>query len=1039
MTGKISRGRLLASTFMVGSLAFATPAIAQDTQQAPIAPPAAANNPAPPSVAPPGATATPGVSSANGQSAAATGGEIIVTGSRIPHPNLESASPVTVVGSQEVKLTGTTRTEDLLNSLPQVFAGQGGGTANGATGTATIDLRDLGSVRTLVLIDGRRLVPGDPALPVPDINIIPAALIKRVDVLTGGASSVYGADAVAGVVNFVMDTDFDGFKLDSQYSFYQHDNSTKGSIINALQGRGFGYPTGNTVDGAAIDTTAVMGASFDDGRGHVTAYAGYRKINPVLQSSRDYSSCALQSKTAGNVAAQGLYGCGGSSTSPSGTFLTNVGTYHVEGDQFKPNAIPYNYGPLNYYQRPDERYTAGFFAHYDVNDNFKPYMEFMFMDDRTVAQIAASGDFGQTGFVNCDNPLLSAQERGVICSPANLVTDANGAPAVFTDANGNTYNRGVAYLLRRNVEGGPRQDDLQHTTYRGVIGAKGDIARGISYDAYYQYGRVDYAETYLNEFSVKRITNALNVVTDPATGLPTCRSVLDGTDTNCVPWNVFQTGGVTQAAINYLSAPGFQRGQTTEQVADANVTFLGGEYGVQSPWANEGVALNVGAEYRKETLNLNTDLEFQTGDLAGQGAPTLPVHGSFNVKEVFAELSVPIVQDRPFFQNLTFTGGYRRSHYETSSGSTFNTDTWKLQLEWAPTRDIKFRGGYNRAVRAPNVVELFQSQHIQLDGSLDPCAGDFDAGTPLIPEPTATAAQCALTGVSAAQYGHIPYSTAGQYNGLTGGNPNLQPEVSKSWTAGAVLTPTFLRGFSATVDYFHIKVNNLIGVLGANNIIKQCVASGQYCNLIHRDKRGSLYLPGTDFDTTGYIIDTNINAGSLMTDGIDFTAGYTQDLGGAGTLGLDGTATWLHRFIIHNVGQQAFDCAKLYGAVCGTPAPEWRSNVRLTYTAPSGPSVSLRWRYFSAVKEDTTSSNPELHGTTNPGDARIGAQSYFDLAATFPVADKFTFRIGANNVLDREPPIVGLGLNQSAYNGNTFPVVYDALGRYIYAGVTFDL
>ena len=393
-----------------------------------------------------------GVGPVEAADTANTGG-IVVTGSRIKQPNLESASPVTVVTAQEFADTGTTRVEDLVNSLPQVFAGQGSNISNGASGTATLDLRGLGSERTLVLVNGRRLVPGDPSTSAADINVIPAALIKRVDVLTGGASSVYGADAVAGVVNFVMDTEFEGFKLDTQYSVYNHDNRNNSEIVSALGTRA--YPRGMVTDGGTFDVTATFGTSFDDGRGHVTAYAGYRNIKAVTQANRDYSACALGGRTAAATAtANGnRYTCGGSATSPTGTLfyftsggdptdltgggpngdmpdgvadaLTSTTAQFGANRTIRPGSTPYNFNPRNYYQRPDERYTAGFFADYEISEAVHPYAEFMFMDDRTVAQIAESGDFGNTLSLNCDNPLLSATQVATLCNTENLLVSPN--------------------------------------------------------------------------------------------------------------------------------------------------------------------------------------------------------------------------------------------------------------------------------------------------------------------------------------------------------------------------------------------------------------------------------------------------------------------------------------------------------------------------------------------------------------------------------------------------------------------------------------
>ncbi|MDH7641085.1 TonB-dependent receptor domain-containing protein [Sphingomonas oryzagri] len=1027
MNGKLIRDRLLASTIIAGTVAFAAPAFAQD---------AATAAPAP-SVAPAATTAD--------TSAPASGGDIVVTGSRIPHPDLESASPVTVVGAKDFKLTGTTRTEDLLNSLPQVFAGQGGSISNGASGIATVDLRNLGPQRTLVLVNGRRVVPGDPRTPFTDLNFIPSSLIKRVDVLTGGASAVYGADAVAGVVNFVMDTNFSGFKIDGQYSLYNHDNRAGSSVTDPNTALGYGYPRGTSADGGTIDVTATIGAGFDDNRGHVVAYAGYRKINAVTQAKRDYSSCALTSNKASAVAANGLYACGGSATSAAGTFLTGDGrTLQVSGNSLVPGYSLYNYAPANYYQRPDERYTAGFFAHYDVSDAFKPYMEFMFMDDRTIAQIGASGDFGNTTSVSCDNAFLSAQEKATLCTNGNYVGQSvsatgviSGTPTVFTDANGVSYNEANVTILRRNVEGGPRQDDLQHTSYRGVIGAKGDLAKGLSYDASYQYGRTVYAETYYNDFSIKKLNNSLDV---DASG--TCRSVLNGTDTQCVPYDIFG-GGVSADAINYLSTPGFERGQNTEQVANVNFTFLGGEYGLTSPLANEGIALNFGAEYRKETLSLSTDQEFTTGDLAGQGGATLGASGYLKAKEVFGELSVPLIQDRPFFQSLVFDAGYRHSKYNTDGtgyslnpdgsitpyggGNAFSTDTYKFELTWAPIRDIKLRASYNRAVRAPNVTELFGSRNVALDGATDPCSG-FTI--------TAADTACLAQGLSVGEV--VKANPASQYNGFQGGNPDLTPEIATTKTFGAVFTPSFLRGFSATVDYFDIKVKNLIATYGADNILNQCMdGNSTFCGLIHRDSNGSLWL-----SPNGYVVDTNVNIGGLRTKGIDVAASYTQDIGKLGSLGFQLNGTWLDSLKTTLFGGVSYNCAGYYGVTCGTPSPKWRHTARLTWTLPSGPSLSLRWRYIGNTKIDYLSSDPDLNApaSVRPGSAKIKAYNYFDLTAQMPIANKYTFTVGVQNIFDKSPPLIGTDSLPAVYgNGNTFPQVYDALGRYLYVGITLDL
>lgn len=1001
---------------------------------------------------------------------------IVVTGSRIPQANLESAAPITVVSSEDIKLQGTTRVEDMLNSLPSVFASQSSTAANGADGTATVDLRGLGTTRTLALVNGRRLLPGDPSPgsgSAADINMIPAALLKNVQVLTGGASATYGADAVAGVVNFVMDTDFTGFRLDGQYSVFQHTNRNKvtPAILNA---RNFGYPRGSTVDGGTIDVTATFGAAFDDGRGHIVAYAGYRKANEVLQSNRDYSACTIQNTGGGALQ------CGGSLTNAKGTALVFVPKTNAAGQvipgftstafAFEPNGgftqdtTRYNFAPTNHFQRPDERYTAGLFANYEINESIKPYLEFMFMDDRTVAQIAPSGNFGNTLTVNCDNALMSAAQRNVICAPYNLINGSIGnfptavgagynpnpgaAPLVFTDSLGRTYNQAFMQVLRRNVEGGPRQNDLQHTNFRAVIGAKGDLGKAWSYDAYYQYGRSNYTQVYKNEFSVARLGRALNVVDDPRTAAfdPVCRSVIDGSDPTCVPYNIFNgAGGASPESVAYLSATGFQKGFTSEQVASASLTGQLGEYGIKSPWAEDGISMNAGFEWRKESLDLQTDNAFSTGDLTGQGGATLPLAGSFRVYEFFAETQVPLIQES-FIYDLTFSGGYRKSWYQTSADRKYDTDTFKLQLELAPIRDIRFRGQYNRAVRAPNIQELFSTPTVGLNGASDPCAG-----API----TATNYGCLAQGLVVGQ--GTAANPAGQYNGLLGGNPDLKPETATTKTLGVILQPGFLPRFSLTVDWFDIKLKDAIQPPAQDAILKDCSLNATAtftplsCDLINRDAAGSLWLtPG------GFVDNIPSNLGTVHTSGIEINSAYSHEIGELGTLSFSFVGTYLDKYKVDNGITEAYDCAGLYGPVCssggttagGSMLPKWRHKLRTSFQFADGIGLSFQWRYIGKVKAETLDDSQSLHGDFNfdPG-LRIKAHSYFDLTTTFNVSDNYTFRLGVNNLFDKQPPLVTSGnagrdgsnlCPTGPCNGNTYPATYDALGRYLFAGVTLD-
>ncbi|MCP5387091.1 MAG: TonB-dependent receptor [Novosphingobium sp.] len=1004
--------------------------------------------------------------------AADSGAVIVVTGTRINNPNLTAAAPVTAVSQEEIKLTGTTKTEDLLNSLPSVFAAQSSTLSNGATGTATVDLRGLGSSRTLVLINGRRLMTGDPnsTSSAADLNFIPASLVKRVDVLTGGASATYGADAVSGVVNFIMDNDFSGFRIDTNYSFYQHNNRNK-VITPLLDARaaagfkGYNYPKGSVADGGDFDTTISFGSNFDDGNGHFMAYVGYRKVNPVLQSNRDYSDCTIQVNDgrANGFTPNSPLQCGGSATSATGTafyFVSSTTSSTVgalgPGTLTQGTLNRYNFAPLNYFQRPDERYTGGVFADYEISPAIHPYMEFMFMDDQTIAQIAPSGDFGNTLTINCDNPLMSVSQKAQICQSSNYIngfigtfpTAQNagynptpGAPAInFLDpVTGGTYNKAFFQVLRRNVEGGPRINDLQHTAFRTVIGSRGELGKAWSYDAYYQYGRTNYSQVYSNEFSVSRLTNALDAVLAPSTYTGAnfitnsagkkvvCRVTATGQDPNCVPYDLFG-GTPSAAALAYVDGRGFLKGRTSQQVISASLTGLLGEYGLKFPSASDGVSIALGFEYRQDSLQLEADNAFQTGDLAGQGAPTLDVSGSYKVTEALGEINIPIIQDGPVY-DLSLNGAYRYSHYAISNGRNVNTDTWKAEIEFAPIRDIRLRATYNHAVRVPNIQELFSPQFVGLDGGSDPCAGN-----------TTQPAGCVAQGLGVNQ--GVTANPAAQYNGLLGGNPNLLPEKANTKTIGVVIQPSMVPSLSLSVDWFDIKITDAIQRYGADAILSACVGGNTAaCGLVHRDPAGSLWLT-----SNGYVTDIQHNVGGVQTRGIEVSASYSHEIGNLGKLNLSMMGTYLSKFETDNGLTAIYDCAGYYGSTCGTPAPKWRHKARATFNMKNGLGLSLAWRHIGSVKAEFSNPSATLNGNVYDFAAKLPAQNYFDLNLTAKLAGHFSWQLGVNNIFDREPPLVHSGsgnFGQSGCastlcNGNTYPGTYDSLGRYIYTGITLD-
>jgi iron complex outermembrane recepter protein len=998
--------------------------------------------------------------------------EVVVTGSRIAQPNLETTSPVTQVTSEDVITQGVTKIEDLVNQLPQAFAAQNATVANGATGTATVNLRGLGSTRTLVLIDGRRMPYGgvSAASAAADLNQIPTAMVERVEVLTGGASAVYGSDAIAGVVNFIMKKDFEGIQFDGQYSIYQHNNDFGGpgavKLRDVIAGRAatnpsqFALPDDNVTDGNGVQGTLIMGVSTEDGRGNITAYASYQDNKPIMQRDRDYSACSLDT-----VPPTTSFACGGSSTSFPGRFTdfgannnSSDGDDGIEGtadDIPDTNPLPsynsslngtefrgfsgatdqYNFGPLNHYLRPDTRYSLGAMGHYELAPFADLYTQLMFTDVRSVAQIAPGGIFiGDTSTINCDNPFLSATQAETIgcgdpaLAASTTINPATGQPFLADP------NRVPMYIGRRNVEGGGRQQDFHNSSFRGLIGSRGDIAEGWTYDASVQFSRTSATQRTLNYFSLPKINNALDAVDEGletdgvANGNIVCRSVVDGSDPNCVPYNVFQQGSITPEQLSYIQAPGLQIGTIDQNIIQGVVTGDLGTIGAKLPWADESIKVAFGVENRNEHLqNTPDDLQAQAL-LSGSGGATIGIEGTINVNDVFAEMSIPLVQGKPFAEQLSFDTAYRYSDY--SSGTT--TDTYKFGMDWAPVEDVRFRASFQRAVRAPNIIELFTAQGFNLfDLPGDPCGSTVQNGDD---PPTASREECLASGVPANQFGSENLdSPAGQYQFNQGGNTALEPETSDTYSYGIVFTPRFAPGLSVSLDYFDIKVDDLISAFGSANTLDACYEfnDAAACSRIHRNSNGQLWLGD------GNVEDLNINIGGLETAGVDLNLNYTGlDIGSWGSLNFNLTGTYLDK-IITDPGAEGFpkfDCKGLFAGNCVSSLttavnPELRSRFRIGWETPWNVDLALTHRYISGVSQDDAQPNQI--------DRHFPHENYFDLFGSWNMTDNANVRLGINNITDNDPSInANVG---TTGNGNTFPQVYDALGRYLFAGVTVKL
>ena len=941
---------------------------------------------------------------------------IVVTGSRISNANLVSPSPVTTVGADQIQARGTVRVEDMLNTLPQVSPSEGAGRANEAAGTANVDLRGLGAERTLVLVDGRRLPYGSPVSAPADLNQVPSMLVERVEVLTGGASAVYGADAVAGVVNFILKDDYEGLMADVQVGAFQTGNNSD-RLADTL--RAFDQPIpDSTMDGESIDVNLVFGLNGDNGRGNITGYFNWKKQNEVLQGDRISSACALGYSN-------DAFTCGGSGTTFPGQF-TSFGGGDVpfsftlaEGGgirDYDPSTDTYNYAPLNHFIRPNERYSFGAMAHYDITDSIEAYGNFAFTNDVTTAQIAPAGNFFQTKTINCDNPFLTDEMVEVIClnngvDPAAADLDDRVAPL---------------QIGRRNVEGGGRQNETEHTSFRVVGGLRGDLNNAWSYDVYGQYSQVTYTDTAANFFNLDLVANALEVRIDPETGQPACQVAIDGTDPNCVPYNVFEIGGVTQEALDYIQAPGFREGEVTQEVFSAVLTGDLTDYGVVMPWATTGVQTVFGVEYRDEFLTQTNDALTRNGKL---GTARADVEGGVSVYEVFTEFQVPLVEDRPGIEELGINGAYRFSDYYETTGTQ---STYAMGLTYAPVSAYRFRAQFQRATRSPNPIELYAPQSpfeftlpVNPNGLYDPCAGA---------NPAATFEQCARTGVTAAQYGNIADNPAAQFRNISGGNPNLDVESSDTFTLGVVASPDFIPGLTVSIDYFDIKVEDFIGSVPEEESINQCLATGDsfFCGLVNRGSNGELWASDDAFVTA-----TKLNTGSLETSGIDISAKYSFDVGSYGSLDVGYLATFLHKLDKEPLpGLDIIECAGYFAstnASCGTSKPEYRHNLPVTWFTPWGDlTATATWRHIGEV---------DLIGATQSNtNTMLDARNYLDLSARATVREGVGVRFGVNNVFDKNPPVsTNVGSAGGSFgNGNTFPQAYDALGRYIFAGVNVE-
>ncbi len=979
---------LLTSTVLVGFGALATPAYAQAVP----------------------VEASPEAREQAAQEQTQPGQEVVVTGTLIRNPNLEQASPVTVVGEEEIQLQQANVAEELLRELPGAVPSIGSAVNNGNGGASFVNLRGLGSNRNLVLLNGTRLVPAGLGGQV-DLNNIPLALIERVDILTGGAVTTYGADAVAGVVNFITRDDFSGAEINAS---------------NQITQRG---------DGHTFRVDLTVGANFDDGRGNAALSVGYQEADPVYQGERDISRFNIDSFSGAR---------GGSGTTvPTVVNIPGTGNRQLDpaSGTFVPTYAPFNFNPFNIFQTPFERFNIFGTARYEVSPAVELYNEGLFSKQTVSTIIAPSGTFGNALTIPISNPFIPAGARLQLCQAAvdaDLTTAGRQTPtaaqcATFagatsvTDPNFRTF---TAAISRRFVEAGPRFSDYTTTLFQYKAGVRGDITPNFGYDLFGLYGESENVQRQSGNGLLSRLRNAVF-----ATDTENCRTTAGTVISGCVPLNLFgPQGSITPDQLSYLT------GVTTSGTTQTSLAMARGVIsGTLGNWFSstaDQVGVAVGAEYRRYTATSVSDLATQTpGEVLGNGAASPDTFGEYDVKEVFGEINIPILADVPGFHRLDISGGARYSDYSTAGGSF----TWKVEGSWAPVESFRIRGSYNRATRAPNISELFSPGVTGLDNlANDPCAGS----APLTN--AALRAVCLAQGAPVSTIGSIQNPSAGQPNVTTGGNPNLDVERATTWTAGFVFQPDFIPGLAITADYYDIVVTDAITTPAIGDVVAACFANitaasatDPACTGIRRNPLTG-GLDGSVATTPGVPLPLS-NLGRIETNGVDFTLSYRRDLGFAGfNFVLNGNWTDKSRFQATPSAQNR-ECVGFYSPNCASIQPEWSLNARTTLSFGAA-DLSVLYRYIDTVTQepdDILNGNGPVCGPGNQGGAcagqnfqRIGARHYFDLATRYEVNENMTLTITVQNLFDKDPPLVGSSVGSTAYNsGNTYPSTYDALGR----------
>ena len=996
------------------------------------------------------------------------GEAIVVTGSRIRRPNLESQVPVVSISGDEFFERGNTSVGDTLNELPALrstFSQSNSTRFLGTSGLNLLDLRGLGTQRTLVLVNGRRHVGSDVLSNAvsPDTNTFPTDLIERVDVVTGGNSAIYGSDALAGVVNFILKDSYEGVQLRGQGGISKYGDA--GSYYGSL----------------------LAGKNFADGRGNIAINLEYARQDDFYASGRpnlrqNDGFITVDTDPAGSVNGSdgtpdalfyrdirsGTYSNGGTFLSflggssytpflfqPDGTLIQQTGVQTGRppfpaylggnGDNFR-DGTQFGLTPTL------DRYSANLIGRFEVSPGFVPFIEAKYV--RTDSLGNASGPFftGATGSPRerffTQNPYLNEQAKPII-------RDYYGDYYGGFDADGDPTGDGIPdadqtgfTFLKNAVDLTNREERARRETYRAVLGVRGEFNDGWNYEVSANYGEFREKTAILGNVNLQRYLLAIDAVDQGlfqngvANGNVVCRASIDPAArvalevaanptyaasqlaadvAACVPVNLFGSGNVTQEARNYLLQDSLAKGKISQFVVSA---FMSGDTGKWFELPGGPVGFAIGAEYRRETADYVQDAATAAGLTFYNAIPQFNPP-AFEVKEAYAEIRLPILKDTPFFEELTVSAAARVADYRGSTGTVF---AYNGGIEWAPFRSLRLRGNYSRAVRAPNLADLFTPLGQNFATVVDPCsARNIGTGA------STRAANCTADGVPAG-YDYVYTASIGF---LSGGNTTLGEETSDSYTLGGVFTPEFIPGFTFSADYYNITVKDVITAPSAQGILNACYdaadLNNQFCALFERAGTGGGprgEIPGRVLENSLQVIP--LNYAKLQVAGIDFEARYDRQIDNFGKISLGGIYTMALKNNSFLSPTDPGRADRINGEL-GDPQHAFNLNASLV----SGPfTFGYRARYLGKMSNGAWENYNSVQGRPPQNDDAFAdgfkyypAVWYHDFRIGFDVAEKFTFYGGVDNAFDRDPPF---GLSGAGAGSG----IYSNRGRFFYAGFT---